>query len=171
MHVPPLLFNVHTPEPDHPLYATCRPENQVEPSGIEDVPKAVMKGKEKGNSDDPGRVARQLWTCMDGKQRMTAVCRCVSPSVYRWFFPLTCSRRFMDDDVPLVADDGHKYKYSELPSHARKKFDEKRFQYGFFLDLEDSAERAMFFAVQQGKILSKGGAFSIFPFFHRFYRG
>jgi hypothetical protein len=79
--------------------------------------------------------------------------------------PVDLSYRFMDDDVPLVADDGHKYKYSELPSHARKKFDEKRFQYGFFLDLEDSAERAMFFAVQQGKILSKGGAFpiSLFP--------
>lgn len=74
---------------------------------------------------------------------------------------------FINCDFKVSADDGKKYTYLELPQSARDKFDEKRLQYGFFRDLDTVQERDMFYAVQQGKVLSKGGtsALSFFSFF------
>lgn len=152
MHVPPLLFNIMTPSKDHPLYAFCKKKDQAEPAGDDE-----------DAEDDPhanDKEVRRIWTCMDGKQRMTAICRCVSPGIPLSILPLITLTvtllRFIDGDIKVQTDKG-KFHYLQLEQEAREAFDDRLLQYGYYENLSTEQERAMFFAVQQGKILTKGG--------------
>ncbi|BGP13597.1 hypothetical protein JCM10213_007773 [Rhodosporidiobolus nylandii] len=151
MHVPHLLFNVYTPAtPEHnppryppegtddPLYASCAPEEQIEPAGTAAVAKSVMSMKGKKREEREGDVAREVWNCADGKQRMSAIVK------------------FIDGEFDVPSQIGGKFTYDSMPDSARAVFESKRLRYGFFRELTEQQEREIFKRVQLGKALDKG---------------
>ncbi|GAA5896594.1 hypothetical protein JCM6882_005736 [Rhodosporidiobolus microsporus] len=145
-HIPHLLYNIVTPDPDYKFYAFCKTEEQVDPTGTARIARSVMdsadkgKGKAKAATGEPGRgeVVREVWRCMDGKQRTTAICK------------------FIDGDFTIVGKNGKKYTYQTLPDTAREIFNSRRLRYGFYRDLDVKEEYENFKRVQKGRALTKG---------------
>ncbi|GAA5844289.1 hypothetical protein JCM11251_003753 [Rhodosporidiobolus azoricus] len=160
-HIPHLLYNIVTPNPDYDFHAFCKPEDQINPVGTARVTKGVMeslkkkdkgKGKEQQPNGEPpsGQVVREVWRCMDGKQRTTAICK------------------FMNNEFTISGQNGQKYTYDTLPDAAREVFNSRRLRYGFYRDLDGAEEHSNFRRVQKGKVLSKAEIRSATtsPYFH-----
>ncbi|GAA6016933.1 hypothetical protein JCM10207_007852 [Rhodosporidiobolus poonsookiae] len=126
-------------------------DEQVEPRGTARAPAWLTEGgvggKGKGKAKKrqrsaEGRHVREVWNCMDGKQRMTAVCK------------------FIDGEVDLLPEKAslHRKKtsFALLPQEAKDQFLAKRFRYGFYRDLDEAQERLVFERVQLGRSLDKG---------------
>ncbi|GAA5868877.1 hypothetical protein JCM8547_002853 [Rhodosporidiobolus lusitaniae] len=147
MHVPTLLFNIHEPDPsDKEWYRKCGKSDQVDPDMFNAIPKNLSsKGKERAEGEGEPRITREVWRCMDGKQRMTSICK------------------YIDGKIALIADDRQKYPYTSLPAEARKKFDSTPMFSCYYRDLSNKQEREMFKRVQLGKALTPGEVLASVP--------
>lgn len=90
MHIPEVLFNLYTPAPDSPQFRRISPALQVDARHEGALPAKWLR-KLKHELDAPSddeddeedarrqqKVPLELWSCADGKQRMTSLVRCVA---------------------------------------------------------------------------------------------
>ena len=79
MHVPELLFNISPPlDSRDPWYRRIQPALQIRPEGRAALPEGwhFESDVDEGEGDEQ-RVVMQVWNCADGKQRMSAISKCV----------------------------------------------------------------------------------------------
>jgi len=111
MHVPELLFNIYEPrDRDDPWYRRIPAAIQIQPEGRTSLPDGWALKAEDDDEREDGDVM-QVWNCADGKQRMSAIRKCVGSLLSRPTCRTaraalttlgTSSRRFMTGQVAIV---------------------------------------------------------------------